>query len=126
MVLDKLSKFSFEEISESKHIFSKLILEKLNEWIQNGNVLKDTDIAYLPDHVKPSIENLHISLKRSVKQNALKQLLEKIDDFDDVCIKNKNENFILGDNLFNNIKDLYNKFRNDKDCMIYRKQNFRN
>ena len=118
MVLDKLSKFSFEEISESKHIFSKLILEKLNEWIQNRNVLKDTDIAYLPDHVKPSIENLHISLKRSVKQNALKQLLEKIDDFDDVCIKNKNENFILGDNLFNNIKNLYNKFRNDKDCML--------
>ena len=63
------------------------------------------------------IEKLYISLKRSTKQNALKEELEKLDDFNYLSSKKDNENFILGDNLFNNIKNLYSKYRNDDDCI---------
>jgi hypothetical protein len=80
--------------------------------------LKDSDMAYLPDEIKSEFENSFNSLDRTTKQNELNKELQKLDDFDVYCIKMENENLILGDNIFNNIINLYNRYKNYTDCVI--------
>ncbi len=115
---EKLSRFSFDEISTCKDRFSKNLLQKLNEWIEKRIVLKENDTTYLPDEIKSSFENSFNSLSQTTKQNELKNELDKLDDFDGDCTNIQNQNLILGDNIFNNIINLYNRFKNDKDCTI--------
>ena len=80
--------------------------------------MKENDMAYLPDEIKSEFNNSFNSLNRTTKQNELKEELEKIDDFDVDCAKMENENLILGDNIFKNIINLYNKYKNFTDCVI--------
>jgi hypothetical protein len=80
--------------------------------------LKDTDAIYLPDEIKSSFENSYKLLNRTTKQNELKEKLEKLDDFDGDCAKMENENLILVDNVFKNIIKLYDKYKNDTDCVV--------
>jgi hypothetical protein len=107
---ENLCKFQFEGIDDCKNQFINELTEIVKEQEIDSLILVEDKISILPDLIHKEIKKTIKEKKHSIVQVDLIKKLQEL-PFKDYDINNKD--LIVGENVFANLKNLYEQYKNN-------------